>query len=76
MILMSTNNIIITTIVVIIAVSYVLGYIGYTVYKLMKHIPLEACDCKKAINNKKMLKSIKKELDEDRKNNCNCTCEK
>ncbi|MCR5350473.1 MAG: hypothetical protein K6E20_05755 [Acholeplasmatales bacterium] len=72
--LMSVKNIIITTIVVVLAVSYVLGYIGYAIYKLIKHIPLETCDCKAASKNKKMLKNIRNELDEERKNSFNCSC--
>ena len=71
LILMSVKNIIITTLVVSAAVIYVLSYIGYQIYKLIKHIPLETCDCKLATKNKKMLKKIKKELEDKRK--CNCS---
>ena len=73
LVFMSVKNIIITTIVVALAASYVLGYIGYSIYKLIKHIPLEQCDCKLQTKNKMMLKDIRRELDEEKKN-CNCKC--
>ena len=56
--LMSTKNIIVTSIVVTIAVAYVLGYIGMFIYKLIRHISLEACECQKSSKSKKMFKNI------------------